>query len=108
MPVRLQLYYAQWNDQLFSHPLWQSLGRGSAGKSVVDGWLIETYHFIRGANARLAYAIAHTGDLRIREIFTHHYIEEWDHYAFFAEALRGGRYRRSTSSNWARWSARAP
>ncbi|MBI2714976.1 MAG: iron-containing redox enzyme family protein [Rhizobiales bacterium] len=83
----LRSFYDQWNDQLFSHSLWQSLSLGTASRSIVDGWLIETYHFIRGANARLPYAIAHTADPRVRNIFAHHYREEYDHYGFFAEAL---------------------
>jgi hypothetical protein len=76
----LRSFYNRWNDQLFTHPLWQSLSNGTAHRSVIDGWLIETYHFIRGANARLPYAIAHTSDLRVRDTFIHHYIEEYDHY----------------------------
>jgi hypothetical protein len=81
-------FYRDWNDALFSGPLWHSLATGRALPRVVDGWLIEQYHFIRGANARLAYAAAHAGDERIRRIFARHYAEEYDHHAFFAESLR--------------------
>jgi hypothetical protein len=81
-------FYSDWNEALFSGPLWSSLAEGRAVPRVVDGWLIEGYHFIRGANARLAYAAAHAGDERIRRIFAHHYVEEYDHHAFFAESLR--------------------
>jgi hypothetical protein len=83
----LQRYFPDWNEDLFGHLLWVSLAAGSAKHSVVDGWLIETYHFIKGANARLAYAISQTTDASIRSIFVHHYIEEYDHYKFFAESL---------------------
>jgi len=81
-------FYRDWNEALFSGPLWSSLAEGRAVPRVVDGWLIEGYHFIRGANARLAYAAAHAGDERIRRIFAHHYVEEYDHHTFFAESLR--------------------
>jgi hypothetical protein len=81
-------FYSDWNEALFSGSLWSSLANGTAVPRVVDGWLIEGYHFIRGANARLAYAAAHAGDERIRRIFAHHYVEEYDHHAFFAESLR--------------------
>jgi hypothetical protein len=81
-------FYSDWNEALFSGSLWSSLADGRAAPRVVDGWLIEGYHFIRGANARLAYAAAHAADERIRRIFAHHYVEEYDHHAFFAESLR--------------------
>ncbi|MER9349984.1 iron-containing redox enzyme family protein [Mesorhizobium sp. M0227] len=79
--------YKQWNDTLFSHRLWTSLADGTARSGVVDGWLIESYHFIRGANARLSYAVSLCQDQRIKSIFAHHYSEEYDHYKFFAESL---------------------
>jgi hypothetical protein len=80
--------YAHWNAQIFSHPLWTFLNNGSAPRALVDGWLIETYYFIRGANARLAYAIAECRDQRVRSLLRHHYVEEYDHYDFFREAIR--------------------
>jgi hypothetical protein len=84
----LQAQYTDWNQKLFSGLLWTSLFNGTAEKHVVDGWLIESYHFIRGASARLSYAAANAADERIRQIFTHHSVEEYDHYKFFAESLR--------------------
>lgn len=88
MVTLLNRYYALWNAELFSHRLWTSLVGGTARSGVVDGWLIESYHFIRGANARLCYAASLCHDQRIRSIFAHHYVEEYDHYKFFAESLR--------------------
>ncbi len=79
--------YAHWNAQIFSHPLWTFLNNGLAPRFLVDGWLIETYYFIRGANARLAYAIALCRDERVRSLLRHHYVEEYDHYDFFREAI---------------------
>ena len=84
----LRFYYQEWNDILFSHRLWTSLADGSAAESVVNGWLIESYHFIRGANVRLNYAASLAQDERVKKIFSRHYIEEYDHYKFFAESLR--------------------
>jgi hypothetical protein len=84
----LHSYFDDWNNALFSRPLWTWLADGRASEAVLDGWLIETYHFIRGANARLSYATSQTSDLRVRRIFAHHYVEEYDHYKFFAESLR--------------------
>ncbi|MEI2386404.1 iron-containing redox enzyme family protein [Breoghania sp. JC706] len=86
--VILDDHFAAWNTALFSHSLWTSLAEGSARPAVVDGWLIESYHFIRGANARLSYAASLCPDPRIKAIFAHHYVEEYDHYEFFAQSLR--------------------
>lgn len=80
-------FYKVWNQSLFSRSLWTSLVHGTAKPRVVDGWLIESYHFIRGANARLAYAASCTPDPRIRRIFAKHYSEEYDHYRYFADSL---------------------
>lgn len=88
LSVLLKRYFEQWNQILFSAPLWTSLAAGAAAAEILNGWLIETYHFIKGANARLSYAAAHANDERVRAIFTRHYLEEYDHYKFFAESLR--------------------
>ena len=88
MTALLKRYYAAWNQVLFSKGLWVSLMEGKANESVVDGWLIESYHFIRGANARLCYASAFAQDQRVRAILAEHYTEEYNHYSFFAESLR--------------------
>ncbi|MDB5653818.1 MAG: hypothetical protein JWQ94_1431 [Tardiphaga sp.] len=84
----LKYLYERWNQMLFSHSLWISLANGTARQSVLDGWLIESYHFIRGANARLNYAASLAQDGRLKQIFAHHYVEEYDHHTFFAESLR--------------------
>jgi hypothetical protein len=88
MAALLQETYSHWNQQLFSSLLWTSLFAGTAEDRVVDGWLIESYHFIRAANARLTYATAHADDERIRDIFAHQSLEEYNHHEFFAESLR--------------------
>ncbi|MGY3586646.1 hypothetical protein ACVIGB_004296 [Bradyrhizobium sp. USDA 4341] len=80
--------YRDWNPSLFSRSLWSSLTWGTATQGVLDGWLIESYHFIRGANARLAYAAACTSDTRVRRIFAKHHSEEYDHFRFFADSLK--------------------
>jgi len=84
----LSNFYSEWNSTLFSGALWASLAEGRASERVVDGWLIESYHFIRGANARLGYAAANATDRRVQRIFAKHYVEEYDHYKFFAESLK--------------------
>jgi hypothetical protein len=75
------------NDEMFSHELWQRLAAGKAGATLVDGWLIETFFFIKGANARLPNAVANCAHDGLRNTLLHHYLEEWDHYGFFKQAL---------------------
>lgn len=85
--VYLQQCFRAINDEMFSHALWQKLSSGKAGATLVDGWLIETYFFIKGANARLPNAVAHCTHDGLRDTLLHHYLEEWDHYGFFREAM---------------------
>jgi len=84
----LKQRYAAWNKELFSQLLWRFLPSGKAKPSLVDGWLLESYHFIRGASARLAYATSLSHDERITPYFLDHHLEEYDHYSFFEDALR--------------------
>jgi pyrroloquinoline quinone (PQQ) biosynthesis protein C len=79
--------FAGWKSRLFLHPLWTGLAAGTLPAQTFFGWLLETYHFIEGVNVRLSYAAAHCVDVRLRRIFAHHYAEEWDHAAFFLQAL---------------------
>jgi hypothetical protein len=80
-------YFPHWKNRLFSHTLWQQLATGEATRAQFIGWLLESYHFIEGVNDRLALAVAECYDLRIRPIFAHHYVEEYDHSKFFVDAL---------------------
>ncbi|MFZ2005413.1 MAG: hypothetical protein WB697_19515 [Stellaceae bacterium] len=84
----LQGRYAVWNVEMFSQPLWRFLPAGKASRCLVDGWLLESYHFIRGAAARLSYATSLCHDERVMPYFLDHHLEEYDHYHFFEEALR--------------------
>lgn len=79
--------YPPLKRRLFSHPLWRGLAAGEASHAVFMGWLIENYHFIDGVNDRLALAVAACPDPRIKPFFVKHYAEEWDHSAFFMQAL---------------------
>jgi pyrroloquinoline quinone (PQQ) biosynthesis protein C len=79
--------YPPLKHRLFSHPLWTALTQGRARRGLFMGWLIENYHFIDGVNDRLALAAAACTDARIRPFFVKHYIEEWDHSAFFLKSL---------------------
>lgn len=84
----LRQRYAVWNTELFSQLLWRFLLSGKAKPDLVNGWLLESYHFIRGASARLAYATSLSHDDRVTPYFLDHHLEEYDHYNFFEDALR--------------------
>jgi hypothetical protein len=84
----LRQRYVVWNVEMFSQPLWRFLPAGKASRSLVDGWLLESYHFIRGAAARLSYATSLCHDERVMPYVLDHHLEEDDHYQFFEEALR--------------------
>jgi hypothetical protein len=46
-------FYSDWNEALFSDPLWSSLAEGKAAPRVVNGWLFEGYH-VRPSSRRHA------------------------------------------------------
>jgi hypothetical protein len=80
--------YTLHNTTMFTQTLWKFISSGKADSAVLDGWLLEGYHFIRGAAARLAYAASMCDDEMIRAYFITHHLEEYDHYRFFEDALR--------------------
>ncbi|MDP8927417.1 MAG: hypothetical protein M3O70_02270 [Actinomycetota bacterium] len=79
--------FPEWKTRLFTHPLWCQLAEGTATQSQFMGWLLESYHFISGVNARLALAVAECPDVRVRAIYAQHYAEEYDHDDFFMASL---------------------
>lgn len=79
--------YKAMNAELFSHKLWTSLVDGTASDELVRGWVLETYFFIHGANARMPMAISHCTRADIRKVLQEHFREEWDHYKFFADSV---------------------
>ena len=80
-------YYDESNRFIFSHPLWHFLQSGNGDHFLLNIWLIETYHFIKAANARLAYAVSCSSAPHIGSLLLRHYIEEYDHHKFFADSL---------------------
>lgn len=83
----LKTAYRSWNQRLFSHPLWLAIVNGVASEVLIVGWVLETYHFIRGASARLPLAIAQCSAGRQRDILAQHFSEEYDHDDLFLESL---------------------
>lgn len=83
----LQQRYSYWNDEIFGADLWIYLMSGKATDSLVNGWLQESFHFIRGAASRLAYAASLSADRKVTSHLLDHHLEEYDHYAFFSDAI---------------------
>ncbi len=79
--------FPSWKRDVFGHPLWVNLVSGSASRTQFEGWVVETYHFILTVNHRMPHAIAQCPSNDAKQIISHHYREEWDHYRFFAKGL---------------------
>ena len=79
--------FPAWKGRLFSGPLWTGLSAGTLSRPVFLGWLLESYHFIEGANLRLPYAVAYCFNSAARDKFAHHYAEEWNHGSYYLAAL---------------------
>lgn len=85
---RFSAAFTVWNQRLFSHPLWLSLVEGTASRALIIGWVLETYHFIRGACARLPLAVAHCPAGPQRDVLSGHFSEEYNHDELFLTSLR--------------------
>ena len=79
--------FLPWKARVFSRPLWTGLTIGTRKRSIFIGWLLESYHFIEGANLRLPYAVACCHNDAAREAFARHYAEEWNHGSYYLTAL---------------------
>lgn len=79
--------FPYWKRRIFEKELWTGLSAGTLARQVFVGWVIESYHFIEGANLRLPYAVAFCFEKDARDAFAHHYGEEYDHGQFYLRAL---------------------
>ena len=79
--------FPTWKRRVFQRLLWTGLTDGTLSRQVFVGWVIESYHFIEGANLRLPYAVAHCFEEDARKAFAHHYSEEYDHGHYYLRAL---------------------
>ncbi|WP_405940723.1 iron-containing redox enzyme family protein [Streptomyces sp. NBC_00207] len=85
--VACRRLFPLWKERLFGGPLWTGLTAGTAKHSQLVGWLVESYHFIEGVNDRLPLVVAECPSRPVRELFLHHFSEEYDHARFFLDSL---------------------
>ena len=79
--------FPHWKRRIFEKQLWTGMAAGTLARRLFVGWVIESYHFIEGANLRLPYAVAFCFEKDARDAFAHHYGEEYDHGQFYLRAL---------------------
>jgi pyrroloquinoline quinone (PQQ) biosynthesis protein C len=77
-----------WLDEAFSHPFWERMTSGRGSARLHTGWTMELYHYTKNANRHMPLSCAFTGDKAIKLLRAKHYAEEWNHYHYFAKALR--------------------
>lgn len=77
-----------WLHKAFSHKFWDTMMNGEGSARLYAGWLFELYHYTRNANRHMPLAAAHCPSKEIKKLFAQHYYEEWNHFHFFARALK--------------------
>jgi len=81
--------FPQWKKDVFTLDFWHYLTSGQLSISSFAGWMLENFHFIEGATKRLSLVTATSNKNRkIRELFSQHFIEEYNHQLFFLKALQ--------------------
>jgi hypothetical protein len=77
-----------WLSEGFSHPFWERMMSGKGSKRLHDGWTMELYHYTRNANRHMPLSTAYTREKAVKMLRAKHYAEEWNHYHYFAKALK--------------------
>jgi thiaminase len=77
-----------WLSEAFSHPFWERMMSGKGSKRLHAGWTMELYHYTRNANRHMPLSTAHTREKAVKTLRAKHYAEEWNHYHYFAKALK--------------------
>ncbi|HEX3344516.1 MAG TPA: iron-containing redox enzyme family protein, partial [Polyangiaceae bacterium] len=77
-----------WLGEAFSHPFWERMTSGRGSARLHSGWTMELYHYTKNANRHMPLSSAHSREKAIKLLRAKHYAEEWNHYHYFAKALR--------------------
>lgn len=77
-----------WLYKAFSHQFWDLMLSGKGSSRLYAGWLFELYHYTKNANRHMPLAAAECKEKAVKTLLAKHYVEEWNHYDFFAFALR--------------------
>lgn len=76
-----------WLYKAFSHEFWNLMITGKGSARLYAGWLFELYHYTRNANCHMPLAAAECANKDVKTLLAKHYVEEWNHYDFFANAI---------------------
>jgi len=77
-----------WSQHIFAGRFWKHLRSGAAPLSMVLGWGIEFYHYVKYADEYMAAGVAHCSDSWLtRQWISKHFVEEAGHGEIFLEGL---------------------
>ena len=88
-----------WMYKAFSHKFWDVMMKGEGSARLYAGWLFELYHYTKNANRHMPLAAAECGNKETKSLFSQHFHEEWNHYHFFARALKAMGYSKAEVEN---------
>jgi pyrroloquinoline quinone (PQQ) biosynthesis protein C len=83
-----------WLAEAFSHPFWERMLSGRGSVRLFAGWLFELFHYTKNANRHMPLSCAYTQNKPIKTLRAKHYVEEWNHYHYFAKSLTALGYTR--------------
>jgi pyrroloquinoline quinone (PQQ) biosynthesis protein C len=80
---------ADWLAEAFSGKYWDVMRSGAGSRGLYIGYLSELYHYTRNASRHMPLAVACCPSelKRVKRLLVTHYLEEWNHFGFFASAL---------------------
>ncbi|WP_018922946.1 iron-containing redox enzyme family protein [Salsuginibacillus kocurii] len=76
-----------WASQIGYHQLFAGLERKELRKEVFQGFLLEVYHYVKGARKHIAVALANCSTDREQELLTEFFVDEYDHGKLLIEAV---------------------
>lgn len=81
--------FDDWMQEAFSAPYWQKMLSGEGSRELFIGYLLELYHYTRNANRHMPLVVSTCNPAwkNVKRLLATHYKEEWNHYAFFQNAL---------------------
>lgn len=68
-----------WSRQIGYHPLFQLLRTKQVRREVFQGWVLETYHYVKSAARHIALAVGNCDDAGWEPLLTEYFTEEYAH-----------------------------
>ncbi|SDH86818.1 Pyrroloquinoline quinone (PQQ) biosynthesis protein C [Alteribacillus persepolensis] len=76
-----------WAQQIGYHRLFGQIESGEARKEVFQGYILETYHYVKSARKHISTALAHCTNDHHEELLTDFFNDEYNHYPLMLESL---------------------